>query len=78
MSIDSFLLETDYPFLNIKEIVFYITIGILIDQSWQSAISFQISRYSNLSFSKTAHLKFLSKTELMVISFQMFIRWNME
>ena len=33
-------------------------------------------RYSNLSFSKTTHLKFLSRSELTVIFYQKFIRCN--
>ena len=78
MSIDRFSLEADYSFLNIKDFVLYIGIRILIDQNWQSDISIEISRYSNLSFSKTTHLKILSRAELMVICFQMFIRWNNE
>ena len=46
MSTDSFLLEADLLFLNIKEFVFCIGIGILIDQIRQSAIGFELSRYS--------------------------------
>ena len=76
MSIDSFSIEADYSFLNIKEFVLYIRIGILIDRNRPSAIFVQISWYSNLSSSKTTHLKFLLRPELTVIYFQMFIRWN--
>ena len=57
--------------MNMKEIVLYVRVGILIDQNWQSAIGFEVSRYSNLSFSKTTILKFLSRSGLMVIYFQL-------
>ena len=71
MSIDSVLLEADFLFMNIKEFVFYIIIG--LERMWQNAISFYISRHSNLSFSKIAQLKFPSRSDLIVILFQMFI-----
>ena len=78
MSIESFLLETDYSFLNIKEIVFYIRLGIPIDQIWQSVISIEISRFSNQSFSKTKYLKFLSRCKFTLMYFQMFIGWKIQ
>ena len=77
MSNENFLLEVGCSFLNIRELVLYIKIGIPIDQIRKSAISFEISRYSNnLSFSKTTRLKFLAKSELTFLYFQMLIKWN--
>ena len=71
-SIDSFLLAAEYSFLNIKENVFYVRIGLPIDETWQSVDSIEISRSSNLS-SKITQLKFLSsRFELSVIYFQVF------
>ena len=67
MSIDLFLLEANYSFLNIKEIDVYIRIGFLIDEVWQSGISIEMSRYSSLFFSKTAQLKFLSSSDMTVV-----------
>ena len=52
MSIDSWLFEADCSFLNIKNFVPYIRIGILIDENWQNAFSIGISWFSNLSFRK--------------------------
>ena len=71
MSFDSFLLEADFSFLIIKEFVFYIRIGIAIDQIWQSVINFELSRCSKLSFSETLHLKFLSSSDKFPNFYQM-------
>ena len=57
--------------------LFCLRIAILIDhQNWRSAISIEISCFFNLFLSKTTLLKFLSRYELTIIFFQMFIRWN--
>ena len=67
LTIDRFLFEADYSFLSIKKfVVFYIRFGIPVDQNWESAISSEKYRYSNLSFSKTTHLKLLPRSELTV------------
>ena len=57
---------------------FLIRIGIRINRKWEKAFSIEMSRYSNLSFSKTTHLKFLSRSELRTIYFQMSGRWNIK
>ena len=56
VSLDNFLLEVDYLFVNSMKSSLYAGIGILIDQKWQSAIGIEISRYSNSSSSKTTDL----------------------
>ena len=51
---DSFIHEADYSFAKISEFSFYIAIGILVHEKWQKCVvSFQKSRNSNSSFSKT-------------------------
>ena len=54
----------------------YIQTGVPIERKWQSAFSIEISRHSNLSFSKTTHSRFLSWSILTVICFWKLIRWN--
>ena len=71
-SIDGFLFETDYSTLNIRKIVFYIKNAIPFVQNWQSAFNIELSRFSNLSFTKTTHLKLLSGSQLTVLFFKGF------
>ena len=55
----------------------------LLHQNWNPAWSklakcsyFEVSRYSNLSFSKTTFLNFMLRSQMTVIYFQVLIIWN--
>ena len=76
-SVNCFLLTYGNVFFRLSiKFLSYIRTGVLIDQKWQSAFRTEISRHSNLSFSKTTHSRFLSWSILAVICFWKLNRWN--
>ena len=56
VSIDSFLLGADCSFLKIMKLVFYVGLGVLIDQMRQNFFSVELSWYSTSNFAKTTFL----------------------
>ena len=77
VSIDSILLEADCWFQKFKKIVFHIGFSVLIDQMYQKFFLVLIYLQIRPQLWRKQHFWILlSKSQLTVTSFWMFLRWN--